>query len=230
MRHTSVLSMTAIAFVILLGTVTGQTNRQSSSLFSAVEEEFSSTGTNPYFVLEPGYTLTLRDGQEQMVVTVLSETKRIGNVETRVVEERETKDGQLVEISKNYFVIGKRTNSVYYFGEDVDVYKNGNVTNHEGAWVAGTNGAQYGLMMPGLPLPGAKYPQELAPKVAMDRAEIVGVNETLTTPAGGFKNVLKILETTPLELGAREYKYYAAGVGLLQDGSLKLVRYGKTGQ
>jgi hypothetical protein len=34
-------------------------------------------------------------------------------------------------------------------------------------------------------------------------------------------------ETTPLEPGVKEYKYYAAGVGLVQDGSLKLVKYGK---
>jgi len=38
--------------------------------------------------------------------------------------------------------------------------------------------------------------------------------------------VLKIAETTPLEPGVREYKYYARGIGLIQDGSLKLVKYG----
>jgi len=172
----------------------------------------------------------LSGGQTQLQVTVLSAVKQIGNVETRVVEERETENGQLSEVSRNYFAIGKRTNSVYYFGEDVDVYKNGRVLNHEGSWIAGSNGTQYGLMMPGLPLVSSKYPQELAPKVAMDRAEIISVNETLKTPAGEFKDVLKILETTPLESGAREYKYYTAGVGLLQDGSLKLIRYEKKGQ
>ena len=33
--------------------------------------------------------------------------------------------------------------------------------------------------------------------------------------------------STPLEPGEKEYKCYAPGVGLVQDGSLKLVKYGK---
>jgi hypothetical protein len=38
--------------------------------------------------------------------------------------------------------------------------------------------------------------------------------------------VLKIRETTPLEPSAREFKYYAEGVGLIQDADLKLEEYG----
>jgi hypothetical protein len=84
-------------------------------------------------------------------------------------------------------------------------------------------------MMPGLPLIKARYYQEIAPKAAMDRAEIVSVSERLQTPAGTFANVLKTIETSQLEPGPGEAKFYAAGVGLLQDGSLKLVRYTRTG-
>jgi len=84
-----------------------------------------------------------------------------------------------------------------------------------------------GLVMPGSPALHQKFYQEVAPGVAMDRAEVVSLNETLATQAGEFREVLKILETTPLEPGAAEAKYYARGVGLLQDGSLKLVKYGK---
>ena len=39
-------------------------------------------------------------------------------------------------------------------------------------------------------------------------------------------NVLQIHETTPIEIAAREDKYYARGVGLVRDGDLRLVRYG----
>jgi hypothetical protein len=45
-------------------------------------------------------------------------------------------------------------------------------------------------------------------------------------PAGRFDRCLKTRETTPLESGT-EYKHYAPGVGLLQDGGLKLVRHGQ---
>jgi hypothetical protein len=148
-------------------------------------------------------------------------------VETRVVEERETKDGKLVEVSRNFFAISRRTNSVFYFGEEVDIFKDGKVVGREGEWLAGQKGARFGLMMPGQVLLKARHYQEIAPKVAMDRAEIVGMSATVNTPAGEFKNCLKVEETTPLEPGTKEYKYYAPGIGLLQDGSLKLVRYGK---
>jgi hypothetical protein len=194
--------------------------------FALEPADLISTGRNPYFILEPGYTLVLKDGTSQLTITVLSGTRTIDNIETRVVEERETRDGQLIEVSRNFFAISKRTNSVFYFGEDVDMYKSGKVVSHEGAWMAGVNGARAGLAMPGLPLLRAKYYQEIAPNVAMDRAEILSQNETLRTPAGEFKKVLKTAETTPLEPGVTELKYYGWGVGLLQDGSMKLVEYG----
>ena len=194
--------------------------------FSLDKADLVSTGRNPYFILEAGYALVLADGKERLVITVLNETKKVDGVETRVVEERETKAGKLVEVSRNYFAISRRTNSVYYFGEEVDIYQNGKIANHEGAWLSGVNGAKFGLMIPGLPLLKAKYYQESAPGTALDRAEIVSLSETRKIPAGEFKNCLKIEETTPLEAGAKEYKYYAPGIGLVQDGSLKLFRYG----
>lgn len=192
--------------------------------------DLASVGRNPYFVLEPGYTLALESGAERLTIRVLDETRRIGDIETRVVEERETKAGRLVEVSRNFYAISRRTNSVFYFGEEVDIYKAGAIVGHDGAWRAGANGARAGLMMPGLPLLGARYFQELAPGVAMDRAVIAGLGGTLKTPAGEFKDVLKVRESTPLEPLVRETKYYAAGVGLVQDGSLKLAKYGAGGE
>src|SRR6185503_5051284 len=87
--------------------------------FAADDTEFASTGTNPYFILEVGHTLELADGDDRLLITVTPDTKRVGNVETRVVEEREWEDGKLAEVSRNFFAISKRTNSVYYFGEEV---------------------------------------------------------------------------------------------------------------
>ena len=107
------------------------------------------TGKNPYFILMPGYKLSYEHGKSTLTVTILDETKEVDGVKTRVVEERETKDGQLAEVSRNYFAIDKKTNDVYYFGEDVDIYKDGKVVSHEGAWLSGVGGAQFGLMMPG---------------------------------------------------------------------------------
>lgn len=194
--------------------------------FPVDKDELSSTGRNPYFILEPGYSLVLEKGTERVVITVLNDTKKVDGVETRVVEERETKNDKLVEVSRNYFAISKKTKNVYYFGEEVDIYKNDKVVGHEGAWLSGEKGAKFGLIMPGTVKVGYKHYQEIAPKVAMDRAEIVSVTESLETPAGKFKDCLKVEETTPLEPREKEYKYYASGVGLIKDGSLVLVKYG----
>ena len=195
-----------------------------SSAFEAERPYLVATGVNPWFNLTPGNTLALEGGGTRLVITVLDETRVLDGVTTRVVEERETEDGQLVEVSRNFFAISTRTNAVFYFGEEVDIYEKGRVVGHEGAWLSGTGGARFGLMMPGLPLRGSRYYQEVAPGVAMDRAEIVGLDETVVTPAGTFRGVLKVDETTPLERGVREYKYYARDVGLIQDGELKIVR------
>jgi uncharacterized membrane protein YkoI len=197
-----------------------------SSDFSTDKADLVSTGRNPYFILEPGYELVLEDDDERLTITVLDETKVVDGVETRVVEERETKDGKPVEVSRNYFAISKRTNNVYYFGEAVDEYKDGKVAGHGGSWLSGVNGARFGLMMPGLPLMGAKYYEEYALGRAMDRAEVVGLKEELKTPAGTFV-CLEIEETTPLESDEQESKLYAPGIGLVNDGGLKLVKYGK---
>jgi len=198
-----------------------------TTTFDVQPGELASTGRNPYFVLEPGYQLTLEDGKDRLVITVLNETKTVDGVETRIVEERETSGAETVEVSRNFFAISKRTNSVFYFGEDVDAYKNGKIANHDGAWQSGVNGAKFGLMMPGQLLIKARYYQEMAPKVAMDRAEIQSLSVAMKTPAGDFSNVLKIEETSPLEPIVHEAKYYARGIGLIQDGSMKLTKYSK---
>ena len=152
-------------------------------------EPLSATGRNRYFILEPGYQLVLEGKEDrravQLTITVLDEVKTVAGVETRVVEERETADGQFVEVSRNYCAIGTRSHHVYYFGEDVDEYKQGQVT-HGGAWLAGVNGATFGILMPGDVKTGARYYQEKAPQVAMDRAENISVSEEFTAPAGRF--------------------------------------------
>ncbi len=197
--------------------------------FDLEHREFSTTGRNRYFILEPGYQLILegKDGQHaaRLEITVLDETKELGGIQTRVVEERETIDGKLVEVSRNFFAICKRTGSVFYFGEEVDIYKDGKVVEHEGAWLHGQDDAQAGLAMPGECLIGAAYYQENAPEKAMDRARIESVTATLKTPAGEFTNCLKVWEENPIDHDS-ETKTFASGIGLVQDEGLLLIKHG----
>ena len=150
-----------------------------TSAFMVEPDELVSVGRNPYFILEPGYTLVLEGEGAQLTITVLNETKRVDGVETRVVEERETKGGKLTEVARNYFAISKRTNDVFYFGEDVDMYKDGKVVSHEGSWLSGVNGSKFGLMMPGRALIQSRYYQEVAPNIAMDRATIFSISRSV---------------------------------------------------
>lgn len=208
----------------------GSTKKAFTEEFFIEDCTFSDTGTNPYLILEPNYQLVLvgeeKDGTEvELVITVLEETETVDGVLTRVVEERESEDGELVEISRNFFAICEETNSVFYFGEEVDVFEDGQVT-HPGEWLAGDGDNKAGIIMPGTILLGSRYHQEIAPDIAMDRAEIVSMDEVLETPVAEFDGVVKMRETTSLDPSEAEFKYHARGVGLIQDENLKLEEYG----
>jgi len=191
--------------------------------FEVDKSDLTDAGRNTYFILAPGYRLTFIHGKDTLIVTVLEETRIVDNVRTRVVEERETSGGQLAEVSRNYFAIDKVSGDLYYFGEDVDEYTNGNVSGHGGAWLSGVNGARFGLMIPGKPKPGDRYYQEMAPKVAMDRAEIISVTESTKVPAGSFANVLHTRESSAIESGSED-KWFAPGVGLIKDAEFVLAK------
>ncbi len=195
--------------------------------FDLASCKLSPTGRAEYFVLEPGFEAVLEGGGTRLQITVTNDTKTVDGVVTRVVEEREWKNGKLYEVARNYFAICEQTKDVYYFGEDVDFYDDkGRVVKRDGTWLAGQNGNRAGLIMPGTPKVKMKYYQEIAPGVAMDRAEVMSVNETCRTPAGVFKSCLKVKESSPLDRTMAEYKYHAPGIGLVQDEDLRLVRYG----
>lgn len=194
--------------------------------FRVIKENLVSVGKNKYFILIPGYCLHFKDGKDSLTITVLNETKIIDGVETRVVEERETAKGELVEVSKNYFAIDRTTNAVYYFGESVEIYKKGKIISHEGSWQAGFDHAKFGLMMPAAPKVGDRYYQEIALDKAMDRAEIVSLTDKVTVPAGTYENCLKIKETSHLEKDV-DTKIYAPGVGLIKDNGFVLIKIDK---
>ncbi len=194
--------------------------------FGLSDRTLGLTGRNPFFVLEPGFQLTFAGGNEKLVITVLDETVDVGGITTRVVEEREWKNGNLIEVSRNFFAICSDTKDVFYFGEDVDDYKNGKITGHGGAWRADQPGTKPGLIMPGSPKIGMKYYQENAPDKAMDRAEVINLTATFDTPAGKFEGCLKTQESSALKPQEKEFKIYAPGIGLIQDADLLLTSHG----
>jgi hypothetical protein len=225
MKHAK-SSAVAVACLLLYGaTICSQNSTQWQSIFNLDKRNLGVQGANPYFNLTPGYQLSYTHKKDSEVVTVLNETRVIDSVTTRVVEDRESHAGSLTELTRDYYAIDSVTNDVYYFGEDVDVYKNGKVVSHEGSWMSGVKNAKFGLMMPAKPTVGQRFYQEQAPGVGMDRAEIKSRIASLVTPAGKFTNVIYVVENSPLEIGSSK-KWYAAGVGPVKDDDMVLAKYG----
>ncbi|NIL95475.1 MAG: hypothetical protein GTO71_13820 [Woeseiaceae bacterium] len=191
----------------------------------------TATGDHPYWSLKPGRFVVLAsieaDGSEVVVISVLDETEMVDGVETRVIEEREYEDGELAEISRNFFAMAEETGDVFYFGEDVDYYKDGQIVGHDGEWRAGIGEAKAGLYMPARPEAGMKYYMEYDPSSAMDRAEIIETDATVETARGTFRNSLIITESSPLEPDDESYKRYAPKVGMIYDDGLELYKYGR---
>jgi hypothetical protein len=235
----SIIMMSALLAAAWCGTVgaTGGAIPPKEPEASEWRQEFGisgrdmvSAGRSTYFVLEPGFQLVFESEDAKLVITVLDDTVDVGGVTVRVVEEREWEEGKLIEVSWNLFAIDKDNKDVFYFGEDVDVYKDGKITGHGGSWRAEKDGARPGLIMPGTPAAGMKYYQEMAPGIAMDRAEVISVDEKFKTPAGTFKKCLKTMEGSGLNPDEKEFKIYAPGIGLVKDGDMLLVKYGFSGE
>jgi len=229
-----VISLICLSVIIVPTSLWAQDSDGFTTDFSLSACKFKSIGENPYFILKPGYRLILQgeeDGETiDVQIIVLHETQwivpeGIRPVRTRVVEEREWVDGELAEVSRNFYAICRETNSVYYFGEDVDIYEDGEIVSHEGAWRAGVDGALPGLMMPGTFLLGSRYYQEVAQDVAEDRAEHTAMGLIVELEAGTFEGCVEITETTPLDSG-ESTKVYCPGVGLISDDELELVSFG----
>lgn len=184
------------------------------------------SGGNPYFILTPGHTLHFVEGSVRRTMTVLPRTVWIDGVECRVIEDREEKKGKPVEVTLDYYAVDRTTGDVYYFGEDVNIYKDGKVKSHKGSWRSGIGDAKFGLMMPGAIRAGDRFMQERAPKQkALDRSEVVGTGEKVVTPAGTF-DCVHMRDSSAIERG-RDDKWYAPGVGLVKDGKAVLVKQGR---
>ena len=203
---------------------------------------------NPFFPLVPGNQLVLEneeDGERVEITTCLDDgsncsrfdgtpvpglfTVALGGIETRVVEERESEDGELVEISHNFFARCLENGSVFYLGETVEDIEDGEVVGGGGAWQAGVGDAMPGVIMPGIYLLGSRYFQEVAPGVALDRAEHTRMNLDVEVDLIGsgeteLEGCVEVIETSPLDRkGSQSEKMYCPGVGIVFDDGAELI-------
>jgi hypothetical protein len=199
--------------------------------------DFTSVIDNPLFPIS-SYTTMVYEGEEtdpdtgetvlgRVEMTVLPDTKVVAGVEVLVVQDQAFEDGELVESTLDYYA-QHTDGSVYYFGEDVDNYLDGELANHDGSWIAGEGENLPGIIMPPAPAVGDVFEQEKAPGIAEDRMTILSLTETVTVPAGTYTDCLKSEDVNPLDgTGAIEFKYYCPGVGFaleeFEEGTLELI-------
>jgi hypothetical protein len=181
--------------------------------------DFTSEIDNPWLPFRTGarwvYRETDQEGAEQKVeVTVLDETKVVLGVETRVVHDVVTEDGELVEDTYDWYAQDAEGN-VWYFGEDTKEFENGQVSTTAGSWEAGVDGAQPGVLVPAEPEVGLTYRQEYYAGEAEDAAEVLSLDEKVEVPFGKYEDVLMTKEFTPLDPDVLEHKFYARGVGVV---------------
>jgi len=109
-----------------------------------IPSDFSTNVDNPYFPLPEGrkllYRGETRDGTETLEIEVTGRTKNVMGVRTVVMIERHALNGEIVEISENWFA-QHRDGSVWYFGEFSQNFEGGQPVSSEGSWEAGVGGA-----------------------------------------------------------------------------------------
>ena len=135
-------------------------------------------------------------------------------VEALVMVDREFEDGELEESTADYFVQDDN-GTVYYLGEEVDEYKDGKVVGHKGAWMLGKDTQVPGVILPGNPKVGDRFMSEDVSEEIKEVDEVVSISETITVPAGTYKDCIKVKEL--LAEGTTEFKYYAKGIGVVRE-------------
>ncbi len=173
---------------------------------------FSPNITNRYFPLPPGTVFTYRAPDSVITVSVLRQTVKIAGVTCRVVRDTNVVAGKVAEDTLDYYAQDRQGN-VWYFGEATAEFANGVSVATDGSFVTGVNDAKPGIIMLAAPKPGKGYRQEFELADAEDVAQVVSLGQSVSVPFGTFHNALKTLESTPLEPGLFENKFYVPGVG-----------------
>lgn len=196
---------------------------------------------NPYFPLIPGTVTTFvnaTDGEEEtVVVTVTDETREIEGIAAIVVNDEVFEGlpdasgdptGDPIEKTDDYYAIDNGCH-VWYLGEIAQNFEDGYLTNLDGSFIAGENGAQAGIVMLANPQVGDVYRQEFALGDAEDAAEVLSTTADSPVSSAVFDcsgACIKSEDFIGPDADAVELKYYAAGVGFvveqLPDGAVVL--------
>jgi len=192
---------------------------------------------------------------ELIVVEVLEDTKMIDGVLCAVVRdtvteipedegddesslqeegEEDEEAGDLIEDTLDWYAQDVDGN-IWYFGEIAQNFEDGELTDLDGSWIAGEDGARAGILIMAMPTVNSVYRQEFLLTEAEDMALVISVDAmpdlSEDNPGDCSLGCLQTEEWTPIEPDSLEYKFYQPGVGLIQevdpeaDETLELVEY-----
>lgn len=181
-------------------------------------------GAIKFFRVQQGHT------DAEVVDMYLEETRTFEwngtEVECRILLEVEYEDGELAEISANYFAQADN-GGAYYFGEVVDIYEGGVIDSHEGSWLVGgptlptdppetATAEDPALFMPANPEVGDVFkPEDLYP-IVDETVRVIKVGKTVRVPARRFRNCIRVRESSQLS-DDTEAKWYAPRVGVIKE-------------
>jgi hypothetical protein len=192
---------------------------------------------NPYIPLKIGNRWEYRGGDQSVTVRVLDRTKLIAGVTCIVVNDVVKEDGKVVEDTDDWFA-QNRNGDIHYCGEEVmdfetfegDIPELPELVAIDGSFKAGRDGDKPGIIFRAFPQMGEVYRQEFSLQNAEDVVEVLS-----TTYSHGESSQLDRLvprrlaellcsgdcvvtrDSSALEPGVFERKYYAPGIGLFLE-------------
>jgi|tagenome__1003787_1003787.scaffolds.fasta_scaffold20773211_2 hypothetical protein len=176
---------------------------------------------NPWFPLARG-SVYVYDGQKdgkqaQDVMGVTRKTKMITGIRALPVADRLYLNGVLAERTTDWYAQDKH-GTVWYLGEKTaELNAQGKVTSTEGSFLNGRDGAKGGIFMPAHVAVGESFQQESFKGQAEDRFRILTLPTSISTPAVSSQSAMLTEETTPLEPGTVDHKYYVQGIGTVKE-------------
>src|SRR5262249_47329324 len=147
---------------------------------------FTAVVDNPWFPLKPGTKWVYeggKDGEHVRDVTVVADgMQKVDGVPCVAVKDQLFhSDGSLVEGTTACYTQDLQGN-VWYFGEvTAALDDHGNLTDTEGSWLSGEDGALPGIFMEASPTVGHEFRQEYYPGHAEDQFRVLDLGAAVAT-------------------------------------------------
>jgi hypothetical protein len=191
----SILLFTCSIFLLISSACTSQGANPVPTGTYTVDlnpEDFVELVDNPYFPLIPAtrwvYEGQGEDGLERIEIEVLSETRQVMGIAATVLHDTVYLDGEMIEDTYDWYAQDKQGN-VWYLGEDVSNYEDGELVDKAGSWEAGLDGALPGICTPTLLNISGVYHEYYQGSRGLWQSYWAPV--ILTIPLGSFSGVVK---------------------------------------